>query len=119
MEGLAAYNMFIKPVTNKRKRAEEEDVELFAKRRKLSDGDDLCTMAIIAATALLLDHKPRKLRIHDKNRETAKSWWDHGYANWSEDDFAKRMRIKRGVGVCGGGAYSRSQYSSGITHVQK
>ena len=93
MEGLAAYNIFMKQLKRKR---EDEHFEN-EKRRKVSyEYDDFPMLAITAASTLLLQQKARKPRDKDKNREIDKTWWDNGYANWSEDDFAKRMRIKRG-----------------------
>ena len=44
MEGLAAYNILIKPLVNKRKREEEDDFEIEKRRKVLNDECDHVSM---------------------------------------------------------------------------
>ena len=60
MEGLAAYNILIKPLVNKRKREEEDDFEIEKRRKVLNDKCDHVSMvAVAAATTLLLQSEKR------------------------------------------------------------
>ena len=75
MEGLAAYNILIKPLVNKRQREEEDDFEIEKRRKVLNDECDHVSMvAVAAATTLLLQSEKRKTRITDKDRVADKAW---------------------------------------------
>ena len=40
-------------------------------------------------------NKERKRKGHNKNRDEEKCWWTNGYERWDEEEFVKRMRVRK------------------------
>ncbi|XP_028394424.1 protein ALP1-like [Dendronephthya gigantea] len=91
---------FMKSIIRRRQEKQKMEVEMFlrnknraTKRVLLEIDDEQEMLGAIGLCSVVARKKPRKLRDQDEARDT--SWWEHGYKNWSDAAFKKRLRINR------------------------
>ena len=82
-------------LSRKRKNVNDElEMDFFKRKKKRSNEDDEFLAGLVATIPLVMS-KERKRKSHNKNRDQEKCWWTNGYERWDEEEFVKRMRVRK------------------------
>ena len=97
---MAAASQLLKTISRRRQERHDLEMQMLvtqkseSRKRKLQmmEDDEIDTAKAIGLCAVRAK-RPRKERDPDEQRSS--SWWRHGYRNWDDSAFNKRLRINR------------------------
>ena len=96
---LLVAQQFVKSINRSKHESQKQEIDMFLKRKRQSrkrillERNDESELAAILGLCAVAIKKPRKKRDKNETRDT--SWWESGYANWSDVAFKKRLRLNR------------------------